>query len=248
MFDLDGVLLDSERVWDEARRRVADQHGGRWHDGATPDMQGMSSPEWSAYLRDRLGVDLDTETIADRVVGLVLDRYTQDLPFLPGARDAVVRIGRRWPLGLASSSNRPVIDEVLRRAGLAEHFRTTVSSEEVSRGKPHPDVYLEAARRLGESPGDCAAVEDSTNGIRAAVAAGMKVIAVPNRELAPDPGALAKVHLVVERLADLTARALRELGGDRGPSAADALDEQELESFPASDPHSDWAGPPDHSR
>lgn len=244
MFDLDGVLLDSELLWDAARRQVVDEHGGRWIPEATAAMQGMSSVEWSAYLRDQLGVDLDRERIVDLVVGGLLDRYRQDLPLLPGAREAVARIGQRWPLGLASSANRPVIEEFLTLSGLAGAFAVTVSSEEVPRGKPHPDVYLEACRRLRVPARRCAAIEDSANGIRAAVAAGMPVAAVPNRDFRPDGKVLARADLVVDRLDDLTVAGMGRLGGGPEPVAADPVDEQEIESFPASDSHSDWAGPP----
>jgi HAD superfamily hydrolase (TIGR01509 family) len=243
VFDLDGVLLDSERVWDDARRQVVDERGGRWRERATADMQGMSSIEWSAYLHDELGVDLDPGQINELVVDLVLARYRQDLPLLPGAREAVVRMARRWPLGLASSANRLIIDAVLALSGLTTAFRATVSSEEVPRGKPHPDVYLEAAHRLGEPPSACAAIEDSANGIRSAVNAGLCVVAVPNHEFPPPPEVLAQADLVVERLTDLTLGALGRLGDGPSPSAADMVDEQEIESFPASDPHADWAGP-----
>lgn len=247
VFDLDGVLLDSEGVWDGARRQVVDAAGGRWRAGATADMQGMSSVEWSTYLHARLGVDLDRETIVGRVVELVLDRYRRTLPLVPGAREAVRSIGDRWPLGLASSSNRPVIDEVLDVSGLAPAFAVTVSSEEVARGKPYPDVYQEAVRRLGMSPQDCAAVEDSTNGIRSAVAAGLWVAAVPNRQFPPASDVLTEAALVVEDLSHLTVDVLDVLGGRPSPpDAVDVVDEQEVESFPASDPHADWAGPPDN--
>ena len=212
MFDLDGVLLDSESVWDEVRRQVVDQHGGRWREGATADMQGMSSIEWSVYLHDELGVDLEVGRIIELVVRLVLERYRRALPLLPGSREAVIRLGNRWPLGLASSSNRPVIDAVLALSDLTRAFRVTVSSEEVARGKPHPDVYLEAAHRLGEPPSACAAVEDSANGIRAAVAAGLCAVALPNREYPPPPEVLAQADLVVDRLPDLTPGKLARLG------------------------------------
>jgi HAD superfamily hydrolase (TIGR01509 family) len=223
VFDLDGVLLDSEGVWDEARRRVVDEHGGRWREGATTDMQGMSSIEWSAYLRDELGVGLEMGRIVDLVVGLVLERYRQALPLLPGAREAVLRIGRRWPLGLATSANRPIIDEVLALSELTSAFRVTVSSEEVDRGKPSPDVYVEAAHRLGEPPSACAAIEDSANGIRAAVAAGLRTVAVPNREFPPAGEVLAQADVVLERLSDLTPSTLARLGGDQERAADDVL-------------------------
>lgn len=244
VFDLDGVLVDSELLWDAARRRVVDEHGGRWRQDATAAMQGMSSLEWSSYLRDHLGVDLDQELIVELVVAALLDRYRQNLPLLPGAPEAVARIGHRWPLGLASSANRPVIEEFLALSGLADAFEVTLSSEEVPRGKPHPDVYLETCRRLGVPPGHCVAVEDSSNGVRAAVAAGMRVAAIPNRDFPPDPEVLGEVGLVVDRLDDLTVSALSRLGQGLEQGAADPVDEQEIESFPASDSHSDWAGPP----
>lgn len=244
VFDLDGVLLDSELLWDGARRQVVDELGGRWRPEASSVMQGMSSVEWSTYLREQLGVDLDEERIVELVVAGLLDRYRQHLPLLPGAREAVVGIGRRWPLGLASSANRPVIEEFLALSGLTDAFAVTVSSEEVPRGKPHPDVYLETARRLGVPARNCVAVEDSSNGIKAAVAAGMRVASVPNRGFPPEAGVLAQADLVVDRLDDLTVAGLSRLGDGAEQGAADPVDEQEIESFPASDSHSDWAGPP----
>ncbi len=212
VFDLDGVLIDSEERWDRARRRVVAEHGGRWRAGATTAMQGMSSTEWAAYLRDELGTDLPADEIVDLVVHELLDSYHDDLPLLPGAVEAVGRIGARWPLGLASSANRVVIDAVLEMAGLAGAFAATVSSEEVPHGKPAPDVYVEAVRRLGEPPDECVAVEDSSNGIRAAGAAGLPVIAVPNRTYPPAAGALAGARLVLDDLDALTVAAVEQAG------------------------------------
>jgi HAD superfamily hydrolase (TIGR01509 family) len=208
IFDLDGVLLDSEKVWDRARREVAQQAGGTWLPGATEAMQGMSSTEWSVYLRDRLGVQLSTQEINDQVVARVLALYQDALPLLPGATDAVERMASQWRLGLASSSNRRVIDVVLDRAHLAPFFDVTVSSEEVPRGKPAPDVYLEAARRLEVIPPSCAVVEDSANGIRAGVAAGMRVIAIPNHDFPPPHDVLAMATVVLPGLKDLNPGAL----------------------------------------
>jgi HAD superfamily hydrolase (TIGR01509 family) len=208
IFDLDGVLLDSEQVWDRARREVVQQAGGTWPPGSTEAMQGMSSREWSLYLRDRLGVQLSAEEINDRVVARVLKLYHESLPLLPGATDAVERMAASWRLGLASSSNRPVIDLVLDRANLAQSFDVTVSSEEVARGKPAPDVYLEAARRLGVIPSSCAVVEDSANGIRAGAAAGMRVIAIPNPDFPPPSDVLAMTRVVLPGLTALRPEAV----------------------------------------
>lgn len=211
VFDLDGVLVDSEQVWDEARRQVVSECGGRWRDEATRDMMGMSAPEWARYLHDELDVPLSPDEINDRVVAAVLERYEASLPLLPGAVDAVQRLAARWPLGLASSANRPVIDAVLSAARLTGCFRATVSSEEVARGKPAPDVYVAAAAALEISADACAAVEDSSNGLRSAAAAGMAVIAVPNQHFPPDQDALELADLVVTSLDELTTEAIAGL-------------------------------------
>jgi HAD superfamily hydrolase (TIGR01509 family) len=203
VFDLDGVLVDSEQVWDEVREALVRERGGRWHERAQADMMGMSSVEWSRYLHEELGLAEAPEALNDEVVRRMLDRYRQELPLIDGAVAAVERLAARFPLALASSSNRPLIDAVLASAGLASAFRATVSSEEVPHGKPAPDVFLEAARRLGVAAERCAAIEDSGNGLRAAHAAGMRVIALPNRHYPPAADALA--------LADAVAGSLDEL-------------------------------------
>jgi len=211
LFDLDGVIVDSESAWAEAKHDLVDEAGGSWKPEATRAMLGMSSPEWSRYLRDELGVPLSVEEINAAVVATLERRYRESLPLIPGAVDAVRRIAEGWQLGLASSSNREIIDLVLEHAGLTDAFAVTVSSEEVNRGKPAPDVYLEVARRVGEEPGDCVAIEDSTNGIRSAVAAGCPVIAVPNREYPPDDAALRDAAVVLRNLDELTAEVVRDL-------------------------------------
>jgi HAD superfamily hydrolase (TIGR01509 family) len=204
VFDLDGVILDSEQLWDEVREQLARERGGRWSDRAQADMMGMSSTEWSRYMHDVVGLRESPQEINREVVRRMLERYTERLPLIDGAVDAVRRIAARWPLGLASSSNRELIDRALELSGLAPLFRATVSSEEVARGKPAPDVYLEAARRLGVAATDCAAVEDSANGIRSAQAAGTRVIAIPNSRYPPDEEALAAADVVLRSLRELT--------------------------------------------
>lgn len=204
IFDLDGVLVDSEGVWNAARREVASNHGGRWPPDAQRAMMGMSSTEWSRYMHETLGVRLAPDEIAAEVVSRLERFYTQRLPLLPGAREAVVALARGWTLGLASSANRVIIELVLGLAGMDSYFAACVSSEEVPRGKPAPDVYLEAARRLGISPRSCAAVEDSSNGLQSAAAAGMVVVAVPNREFPPSGDTLTLADVVLGSLRELT--------------------------------------------
>jgi len=204
VFDLDGVIIDSEQVWNEAREQLVHERGGTWHEQATADMMGMSSKEWSQYMHDRLGVPMEPAAINDQVVRRVMSIYEHGLPLLPHAVETVRELAARWPLGLASSSNRPIIDLVLQRSGLAPCFAVVVSSEEVERGKPAPDVYLAVARRLGVDPQDCVAIEDSTNGIKSAVGAGMRTVAVPNPHFPPADGALATAAVVVSSLAEVT--------------------------------------------
>jgi HAD superfamily hydrolase (TIGR01509 family) len=204
VFDMDGVLVDSEQLWDEIREELARERGGRWSERAQADMMGMSSPEWSRYMHEVVGLAESPAEINAEVVRRLLARYDVELPLLPGAVEAVERIAARWPLGIASSSNREVIDAVLDRAGIAHLFRATVSSEEVARGKPAPDVYLEAAQRLGIDATSCAAIEDSRNGIRSAHHAGMRVVAIPNPQYPPPPDVLELAAVVLDSLDALT--------------------------------------------
>jgi HAD superfamily hydrolase (TIGR01509 family) len=208
VFDLDGVLLDSEEIWDRAREELARERGGRWHDRAQRDMMGMSSTEWSRYMAEVIGLPEPPEEINREVVRRLTELYREELPAIPGAREAVERLAARWPLGLASSSNRELIDLALELLGVEHLFTATVSSEEVAHGKPAPDVYLEAARRLDVDPTTAAAVEDSHNGILSAKAAGMRVIAIPNAHFPPDGDALAVADVVLDSLAELTVEAV----------------------------------------
>ncbi len=204
VFDMDGVLVDSEERWDAARRTVVTGAGRPFPDAATRAMQGMSAPEWEAYLHDELGVDQPPEQIGRDVVAAMAAGYRDHLPLLAGATEAVARLADVYPLAIASSANREIIELVLELAGLRDRFGAYVSSEEVARGKPAPDVYLEAARRLAVEPARCAAIEDSANGLRSAHAAGMAVIAVPNRAYPPDDDALALADAVVGRVDAIT--------------------------------------------
>lgn len=203
IFDLDGVLIDSESIWSQVRQEFVQSHGGRWIPDAQERMMGMSTTEWASFIHDDLKVTLPVADIVDGVVNEMAARYGQDPALLPGAVDAVRRLAEHWPLGLASSSPQRLISVVLDASGLQPLFQVVLSSENVARGKPAPDVYLEVASRLGAPPGQCAAVEDSTNGLKSARAAGMRVIAVPNGSYPPDPDELARADAVIDSLVEL---------------------------------------------
>jgi len=209
VFDLDGVIVDTEQVWDDVREQLVRERGGRWHGGAQAAMMGMSSPEWSRYMHDELGLAESPDEINDEVVRRMLARYRENLPLIDGSATAVRGLARVFTLAVASSSNRPLIEAVLEQAGISEVFAAVVSSEEVARGKPAPDVYLEAARRLGIAPEFCAAIEDSSNGLQAAHAAGMRVLALPNAHYPPAREALTLASAVVSSPAELTPELVR---------------------------------------
>jgi HAD superfamily hydrolase (TIGR01509 family) len=209
VFDLDGVLLQSEEVWDAVREHYVRERRGRYDEEIQRAMMGMSAPEWSRFLHEEAHVPDDPDEINSEVVRRMLEAYERELPLLPGAVAAVRRAAAAFPLGLASSSNRAIFEEVLELAGIAECFRATVSSEEVPQGKPAPDVYLEAAARLGVAPDRCTAVEDSHAGIRSAKSAGMRVVAIPNAAYPPDAEALEQADAVVRSLDELTVEVLK---------------------------------------
>ena len=204
VFDLDGVLVDSEELWDVIRRDVVAEAGRPWPTGATRAMQGMSTAEWSAYLTGTIGVPVAPEQVAATVIDRMAAEYETRLPLLPGALEVVERLGRRWPLGLASSSPRRLIDTVLDSAGLAQRFQVSVSTEQVQAGKPSPAVYQTVVQQLGVDPSHAIAIEDSSNGLRSAATAGLGVLAVPNAAFPPAEEALALADVVVDSLDAIT--------------------------------------------
>jgi HAD superfamily hydrolase (TIGR01509 family) len=213
VFDLDGVLVDSEPVWEQVRRQVVAERGGHWAPDAQRRLMGMSTQEWAGYLSRDLGVGLPPDQVAALVIERMADRYRERVPFLDGAIDAVRRMAARWPLGVASSAPAVLIETVLESASLRPAFSVVMSTEQVAHGKPAPDIYLAVTAALGCPPPDCAAVEDSSNGLRSAAAAGLRVIAVPQPDYPPDPDALAGASLVLPSLAGLTADAVAALAG-----------------------------------
>ncbi|MEU4565692.1 HAD family phosphatase [Micromonospora sp. NPDC023956] len=204
VFDLDGVIVDSEPVWEEVRRAYVATHGGAWQPDTQRRLMGMSTGEWSRHLSDDLGVDRTAEQVAAEVVGEMARRYAERVPLIDGADDVVRRLAARWPLGLASSSPTRLIAAALAATGLSDTFGATLSTEETAHGKPAPDVYLAVAARLGVEPGRCVAVEDSSNGVRSAAAAGMRVVAVPHGAYPLDPDAERLAAVVLPSIAALT--------------------------------------------
>ena len=211
VFDLDGVLIDTEGVWEEVRRAYVAEAGREFLPDSQTRMMGMSTPEWSAHLSEDVGVDKPPAIVAAEVLDRMAERYRQALPLIPGGVEAVRRLGARYRLALASSSARVLIDQVLETAGLTGTFEATFSTEQVPRGKPAPDVYLRAVDALGLTPAVCAAVEDSSNGLRAASAAGLALVCVPHGAYPPAPDALALADLVVHDLGELTVDAVAAL-------------------------------------
>jgi HAD superfamily hydrolase (TIGR01509 family) len=212
IFDLDGVLIDSEPVWEEVRRQVVAEHGGQWAADTQQRLMGMSTGEWASYLSAGLGVQLPPDQVAQLVIGQMADRYREHLPLMPGAVTAVRALAAHWPLGLASSAPLSLIDTVLNASALRPCFAATMSTEQVMAGKPAPDIYLAVAAKLGQPPANCAAVEDSANGLRSAAAAGCQVIAVPHPRYPPGPDALALARVVLTSLTELTPDTVRSLG------------------------------------
>ena len=211
VFDLDGVIIDSEEVWEEVRRGYVAEYGREFLPDSQDRMMGMSTGEWSRHLAEDVGLPRTPAEVAADVLGRMAERYRAALPLIPGSVEAVRRLGERFTLGLASSSARILIDQVLATAGLTDAFQVTLSTEEVPRGKPYPDVYLTAVEKLGLAPAVCAAVEDSSNGLRSAAAAGLAVVAVPHGVYPPAPDAIAGASLIVSDLGSLTVEAIDRL-------------------------------------
>lgn len=216
VFDLDGVLVDSEPVWEQVRRGYVAGHGGTWRSDTQGRLMGMSTAEWARYLSTDLGVTRTPEQVAADVVDEMARRYAQAVPLIDAAVPVVRALAGRWPLAVASSSPARLIGAALDAAGLTGVFRVALSTEQMSRGKPAPDVYLAAAAGLGVDPACCAAVEDSSNGVRSAAAAGMKVVAVPHAAYPLDPDAAGRATVILAGIGDVSVSTFDALGGDRG--------------------------------
>jgi HAD superfamily hydrolase (TIGR01509 family) len=212
VFDMDGVIVDSEPLWVRARKDLVRDAGGRWLPEAETAMMGISSDRWSVYMRDRLGLEAMTPAqIRTEVIGRMVALYGAEVPLLPGAREAIEATARCWRIGVASGSDRVLLDTVLSATGLRDRFAATVAGEEVAVGKPAPLIYQEVCRRLGADPRRCLAIEDSGSGIESALAAGMSVIAVPRPGFEPADEVLARATAVLPDLTRLSADLVRSV-------------------------------------
>lgn len=191
IFDMDGVLVESEHLWEENWIRYSSMHDYTWLASDTAMVQGMSVPEWARYLAGQIGSNDPHHIMEDIVANMIASLHGGRVELLPGSYEMVMTAAARVPIAVASSASYRFIEAVLEATGLRPSFGAVVSSEQVPRGKPAPDVYEEAARRIGVDPTRVIAIEDSSNGLRAAAAAGMHVIALPNATYPPKPDALA---------------------------------------------------------
>lgn len=213
VFDMDGVIVDTEEIWNEVRHDFAVNHGGTWkRELDQPKVMGANSQQWAVSLRENNGVDLPVEEILRGIIDGLKERFGRELPVIEGAPEAIARLGRRYRLGVASSSPLEFVEYALEMAGVRERFAVVLSSDEVESGKPLPYVYLEACRRLDTAPNRAVAVEDSANGIKAAHAAGMAVIAIPNPGFPPSPESLALADAQLRSVAELTETFVDGLG------------------------------------
>ncbi len=211
IFDMDGVLIDSEMVWHQVRRDFVVSHGGAWSEEDQKAVMGANSREWAEYIRNDCNVALPPAQIYADVVSRLREAYLDRLPLYEGAREVVEALALDYALGVASSSPLELVEFVLESAGLRERFQALVSSDEVDRAKPAPDVYIEACRRLGSRPECTAAVEDSANGIRAAVGAGLATIAIPNRAFPPPSSVVGSARLVLGSIRELQPETIAAL-------------------------------------
>lgn len=212
IFDLDGTLTDTERIWDEVRRDLAAADGLVWTEANSRAVMGMSTQDWSAYMSAVAGIGATPEIAARRTIDGLLERYDRALPAVPGAREAVARLAEHWPLGVASSSPRILIEHALTALGVRDLIAVVRSTEEgPARGKPAPDAFLWVAEQLRVEPASTVVVEDSGSGILAGVNAGMPVVAVP-RFLPPPEDVLARASAVLEHLDELTVDLVQSLG------------------------------------
>ena len=214
IFDMDGLLVDSEPMWDRARAEMAAQAGYDWTSDDHKAVMGISTEDWTIYMIERLELSMTPEAVAEFIILWMVERYKQQIPFFPGAVEAVQLAAQHFPIGLASGSPPQLIDIVVQDARLQGLFQVVLSADTVGAGKPSPDVYLEAARQMGFQPGHCVCIEDSGNGILAGKRAGMKVIAIPDPRFPPHLDKLIQADVVVDSLNAFSMEIIQHLSED----------------------------------
>ena len=211
IFDMDGVIVDSEPVWNQSRVEMAAAHGKQWNEADQRAVMGSSTLAWAKVMRERLDLPMSDEAVIDEVRRRMIAHYDQRLPVLPGAVEAVRLAASAYPVALGSGSMSALITYVMHATGLDQILKVVVRGDDIPRGKPEPDIYLEAARQLGVAPADCAGVEDSGHGVMALRAAGMKVIVVSSPWPLPE-SVLALTDLRLQSLADFSLELVKTLG------------------------------------
>lgn len=205
---MDGLLIDSEPVWNAARSQMAAEHGVSWTRDDHFNVMGVSTVEWIQYMVDRIGLTMPPDQVEETVIGHMVAMYEDGIPFRPHAVEKVQWMASLYPSCIASGSPRQLIDIVAQDRRIAPYLEFTLAADEVGRGKPHPDIYLETARRLGIEPQHCLCIEDSPFGILSGARAGMKVIGIPDPEMPLSAEQSQHAHLILRSLAHLTPEAL----------------------------------------
>lgn len=207
IFDMDGLLIDSEPCWDEARRIMANEVGVDWNKDDHKAVMGVSTHEWVSYMKKRLSLEIEDKELEERIISNMRQIYSERIPFLPGALETVTLASSNYPTGLASGSPQGLIDTVTSDPGLQGKFQVILSGDNFEKGKPAPDIYLAAAKHLQVEPEKCVCLEDSGNGILAGKNAGMKVIAVPDPRFMPSQEKLGQADLILSSLQDFSLEA-----------------------------------------
>lgn len=212
IFDMDGLLIDSEPCWNEARSIMAAKEGIVWNEDDHNAVMGVSTHAWVSYMIERLSLDISPKVVEETIVKTIRELYSRRIPFFPGAEQAVALSSDHYPTGLASGSPQSLIDTVTGARSLRGRFQAVLSGDRFPQGKPAPDIYLAAARTLMVQPENCVCLEDSGNGILAGKNAGMKVIAVPDQRFLPSDQILSKADVVLGSLTDFSLNTLKGLG------------------------------------
>lgn len=217
IYDMDGVLVDSEVYWDKSRIEFARDRGLVWTDEFQRLAMGRSTVGWARVMQEKLALDEPIDAIIAEMKARVIAHYEARMPARPGALESVAHIKRHFRVGLASGSPTDIIKAVLRITGLDQLFEVMIYGDEAPRGKPAPDIYLEALKQLGVAPAVSLGIEDSANGLRSLRAAGMFAVAAPSPDYPLPDDVLALAHAHITTLEDFNVNLIRRI--ERGRSS-----------------------------